>query len=139
MPWRSIFSLIILVGAFAGCGPGRGDVTGQITFQGRPVEVGTVTVLPSDKIIRNVVIEGGKYTLHNVPAGPAKFTVSSPDPLAQRVAARKEEERKRLEAEATARGDKWFPIPERYSKFDDSGLTYEVHAGSNEFDIKLTP
>jgi len=135
-PRRFLLLCLLLVG---GCGPGRGDVTGQVTFQGRPVEVGSVQILPSDKIVRTALIEGGKYTFRNVPAGPVAFSVESPDPLAHRPGGRKREERAKAEAAAEARADKWIPLPPRYASFEQSGLTYELHAGENHHDLVLTP
>jgi hypothetical protein len=125
--------------ACIGCGPGRGDITGQVTFQGRLVEVGSVVLLPPDKIVRSVLIDKGTYVFHNVPAGLVQFSVSSPDPLEQRVGGHKPEDWQKAEAAAVTRAEKWFAIPAKYASFDTSGLAFEMHSGENRFDIALAP
>jgi hypothetical protein len=55
----------MLVAATAGCNKGepRGDVAGEVQFDGRPVETGMVSFEPTQAAIapRNVPIENGKY------------------------------------------------------------------------------
>src|SRR5690242_8111846 len=67
--------------AVAGCGAGRGTVSGKVTYKGKPVVTGTVSVIGSDGIqYAAQITPQGTYSVPDVPAGPAKFTVSSPNP-----------------------------------------------------------
>jgi hypothetical protein len=133
IPWLSLLAMC------SGCGPGRGDVNGQITYQGRRLLQGSLQVLPADKVIRYAFIENGSFHLRGLPAGAARFAVNSPDPRAQRVARRGSEHREKVEAGTAARADKWFAIPEKYASFETSGLALEIHSGENRFDIALAP
>ena len=135
MPWLSLFVLA------AGCGPSRGNVSGQISYHGRPMMQGTVQAVPADKIIRYASIENGAYQLRDLPAGSAHFAVSSPDPRAQRVAARASSYPAKDKAEATTvvRAEKWIPIPEKYASFETSGLHFDIRAGENHYEIVLSP
>src|SRR5581483_11527207 len=66
-----------------GCGPGRGDLSGTVSFNGQKLQTGSVLVVGSDGIIRYGIIEStGAYSVAQVPAGPVKVAVASPDPTA---------------------------------------------------------
>jgi hypothetical protein len=123
----------------SGCGPGHGDLSGKVSFNGQPVRVGSVVVLPADNMPRSVLIEDGTYTVRNLPAGSVKLAVNSPDPLLQRSAGRNAAARQKAEAAAAVRAEKWFPIPEKYASFEQSGLSCEVRSGTNSFDLALVP
>ncbi len=136
MRWRRSIMLLLPV-ALAGCGPGKGDLTGAVTLDGRPVLHGTVQVLPADKIPRSALIAEGRYTLRKIPAGPVTIAVNSPDPRTQRIATRRPADKEKAEAAPAA--EQWFAIPERYASFEESGLRFEVRPGENRFDLELTP
>ncbi|NDC64333.1 MAG: carboxypeptidase regulatory-like domain-containing protein, partial [Planctomycetia bacterium] len=61
--------------------PATTTIAGTVTADGRPVVFGTVTVLATDGRAYSAVIgvDGG-YTLSNLPIGPVRIAVSSPDP-----------------------------------------------------------
>ena len=74
---------IILVSAFVccGCGAGRGDIMGKVTQKQRPVVFGTVLVVGGDGLPHfGPIQEDGSYTVEDVPAGPVRIAVNSPDP-----------------------------------------------------------
>src|SRR5436305_5324907 len=76
-----VFSALGSVGAVAGCGAGKGDLSGTVTYQGKKVVLGTVVAVGSNGIPQTVNIsEEGTYAVKDLPAGPIKFAVHSPEP-----------------------------------------------------------
>jgi hypothetical protein len=87
----------------AGCGSAAG-VSGEVTYDGQPVEDGRITFLPADGKGPSVgaPITGGKYTLDGIAPGPKVVKVEA----VKRVPfARSSEDMARRAAEAKARGD----------------------------------
>jgi hypothetical protein len=131
---------VLAVGLFVvACGcSSKGTVSGKVNYRGKPVVWGTVTVIASDNVqYAAQITPEGTYSIPNVPTGPAKFAVSSPNP------------------DGTARGGPaaanggagdrgspgeggppnpppgaWFALPEKYSDPLQSGLTGTVGASS---------
>src|SRR5947209_4374509 len=69
-----------LLALAAGCA-GRGNVTGKVTYQGKPLVWGTVQFEGSDHIIKQGNIQSdGTYSLQGVATGEAKVAVSSINP-----------------------------------------------------------
>ena len=122
----------ILLIALAGCGPGRGKLSGTVTFQGKPLRFGTVLVLGGDGIPKSGQIEDGGFTANDIQPGPVKVAVTSPDPAnsspVQRFA--------NVPAPTIDRTG-WFAIPETYGDFEKSGLTFPLKRGTNVWDIDL--
>src|SRR5262245_30902479 len=75
------FGLLALLLLAAGCGPGTRTAAGKVTYQGKPVVWGSVTLKAADGSMHQVGINlDGTYRLDRVPVGPAQVGVSSPDP-----------------------------------------------------------
>ena len=149
--WLAPAGLLLL----AGCGGGKGDVTGEVTYNGEPLPVGRVTFLSqvgNQEAVAGYVIRG-KYTVKGCPAGPVKISVESlrpPEP--EQLTAAKESavpmaqgmkgrvqippELKEL---ASGPPVKYVPIPPKYANPESSGLTYTVSRGSQTHDIPLKP
>jgi hypothetical protein len=139
-----------------GCGGGRGDITGEVTYNGEPVSVGRITFLSQiDKQeVKSAHIIRGKYTIPAFPAGPAQITVESFEPPDSETlknarmskvqpAGGMKEFMKPLPPELLEMADgpplKFVPIPLAYANPEASGLTYEVKKGPQIFDIPLKP
>lgn len=61
--------------------PGGTALTGTITAQGKPVVFGTVTAITADRRTFTVPINAdGTYVLEDLPPGPVRIAVSSPNP-----------------------------------------------------------
>lgn len=139
--WWNTLGLLFSVGGLVGCGPSTGDISGKVTFKTKPLNSGHVMFLVEGqpKAHYGEIKKGGTYTVENVPAGPAKVTVSSPDPLAKRASRDPKRGRgaqgRTFEA-PKAHGD-WFPIPKKYSDLRKSGLTFTVKKGSQTHNIEL--
>jgi hypothetical protein len=64
--------------ATAGCGKGRGQVSGTVSYLGRPLPEGTVLLLASDGQAYDAPIgPDGHFTVTGVPPGEAKVAVTS--------------------------------------------------------------
>jgi hypothetical protein len=69
----------LLAVGLAGCGPQAVEVTGRVSYQGKPVGRGSVTLVGSDNLPYTGAIQpDGTYTVASVPAGPVKIGVSTP-------------------------------------------------------------
>ena len=132
--------LLLSFGVLAGCGQGRGDLTGNVTYNGKPVVRGSVSVAPAGQPPKTVPIQDGTYAVTDLPAGPAKIAVHSPNPNESLVISREPPAAKPKGKAKAAKGPDpsgWFPIPERYGHFDRSELTFQVAPGPNKFDLDL--
>jgi hypothetical protein len=119
--------------AVSGCGSRGGTVSGKVTHKGKPVVWGTVSVYASDGVqYPGMITAEGTYSIPNVPSGPVKLTVSSPNPDGT--------DRGGPAAANAGTGDSpgreagvtrppagtWTAIPERYSDPNQSGLVGTV-------------
>src|SRR5438132_3725963 len=76
---RSALTITLLT-PIVGCG-GKGDVSGQVTFKGKPLVFGTVQFEANDKTFKQGNINrDGTYSIDGVPVGEAKVAVNSPNP-----------------------------------------------------------
>src|SRR5439155_786714 len=79
-----------LVVAVTACGTGTGTLTGKVSYQGKPVVTGSVLVRSADGSQRVGNIEpDGSYTGLNVPVGPVKLGIDSPEPLQPKAPTRR--------------------------------------------------
>jgi hypothetical protein len=132
--------------AAAGCGDTpKADVSGVVKFKGRPVVWGTVTVIASDQMAYHGSIHpDGKYTVKDVPIGPATVAVASADPYTKRLV--KAEREAELAAKRKEAGMEdlppppkgmWVPLPARYANPRASELSCDVAQPETAFDIAL--
>jgi hypothetical protein len=154
---RRLYVARLLLGGLvflAGCA-GTGGLSGTVTYKGNGKKLmsGTVMVLCSDNVPRYGMIgEDGTYSVAGVPPGPAKVTVTSPDPgeaAAEAPAARGGGGRARPGGAASratppsglsgAAAKGWFAIPDRYGDPARTPLTVQVKGGKNPHDIQLDP
>ncbi len=109
-----------LIPASLGCGPepqvdeNRTTVSGHVTFDGQPLQGGTITFSsPKTGIGTAVMIGGGGYVTNRVPIGPNVVTI---------------------ETESLLFGNQkaYVRIPAKYSDPSQSGLEVDIKAGVNE-------
>ncbi len=137
-PPATAAGLLALLALAPGCGPGVGTAAGKVTYQGKPVVWGSVTLKAADGSMHQIGINpDGTYRLDRVPVGVAQVGVSSPDPKPSA----------RLKARAAGGDDPrvrpgpapppgaWFPLPEKYADPATSGVTVQV--GGGPVDINL--
>jgi hypothetical protein len=137
-PVRSFFrstALALLPLAALGCA-GKGDVSGRVTYKGKPLVWGTVQFEGSDRIVKQGNINpDGTYSVRGVATGEAKVAVSSINPKSSDFQVRQAEGGPPPKPRPEVKG--WFPIPEKYDTPYKSGLTYPIKRGANEIDIEL--
>jgi len=111
-----------------------GRVSGTVTYNGKPLEKGTVTFFSTDGERPNAIgtIQGGSYTLQTTEPGDGavvgeyKIAVNDIDSDALNTALPGAPTKKPKSA-----------LPKQYLNADTSGLTYKVEAGSQTKDIEL--
>ena len=135
-----------LVLAAAGCGAGKGEVSGQVKFKGEPLTSGRVTFVcqAGAKEVLSSEIVNGTYTISGVPVGPVKIMVETfPPPTAPppvKIPGGIPPKIKGLpEPGAPPAHGRHVAIPPRYSNLEQSGLSYAVTAGPQNYDIPLQP
>lgn len=75
-----VLMLLLVVLAFVDF-PGGTALSGTVTAQGKPVVFGTVTAITADQRTFTVPINAdGTYVLKDLPPGPVRLAVSSPNP-----------------------------------------------------------
>jgi hypothetical protein len=129
--------------AAAGCG-GTADVSGKVTYQGKPVVYGTVVLFGPDGVPKSGAIRpDGTFRVDGVKLGPAKVAVSSPRPPGSQPAGRgrggRDDGDKPPPDEAPADPEvirNWVALPEKYADPDRSGLTADVQPG-RPLDLEL--
>lgn len=130
------------MGLFIGCGPAMTDVNGTVTYQGKPVAFGTVTVFDAEGVAKYGTLNlDGTFTITGVRPGPVKVAVSSPTPpgaIAAKPIIKSPDAldgldgRKPADANAPANAAviaAWFPLPEHFGEPTTSGLTADIVAG----------
>src|SRR5207248_11303532 len=111
------FLFLLAVGAglvtLIGCGSGRGDLSGKVTYKGQAVKSGSVFVKGSDGIEKQGAINAdGTYVVEGITGGSAKLSVVSPDPKLSQTRMRKKDE-----VAPKVEDTGWFPIPDKYGEF----------------------
>ena len=141
-------AVLLLLGMtwIAGCtGGGKGTVTGQVSFQGKPLPNGRISFVCQEgkQAVYSSEIKEGAYTIPDCPAGAVKITVETfkpvkidPKLMPKGLGITRDRD---PNAPATAAPDTYVKIPERYGSTETSGLTYSVIKGPQTHDIPLTP
>lgn len=144
--------LTACVGLFAllvsGCGGGKGDVSGLVTFKGEPLPNGRVTFIcqTGTKEVFSSAVVNGRYTIAGIPVGPVTITVETfPPPPATapptNIPGGVPPHIKGLPGpgESLPAPEKYVAVPPRYSNMQQSRLSYTVTAGRQEHEITLVP
>lgn len=160
---RLAMAAVTLMSSAAGCGGlQRGDVSGIISMNGKPVVSGTVTFIGADGNTKTATItESGAYKVQGVVTGTATIVIDSPkpnvtptspsgrsdgrgrdsgrgvDPNLPADAPRVERPRDNPNAVSDEVAKKWFPIPPQYSDNTKTTLKFDVLPGTNRHDVIL--
>jgi hypothetical protein len=137
------FTLTLLfVAVLSGCSrSSRGSLSGKVTFDGQPVEDGTIMLIPEDGKGKEVggTINGGRYSLNAIPVGRKKVLVTSnshalPDERTRSLVMQARAKGTKMPAEVSKRPKVAPPIPPEAC----TGLVVEIAAGSQSRDFDLT-
>jgi len=137
------FFVVSLMFGLSACGAGNpASITGKVTYAGKPVLMGSVVFVCSDRQQRSAMIEAdGTFRILDAVSGEAKAAVESPKPEPPPPASSRGIDRDRGGAPRRAPPvnelSKWFAIPEKYARVDTSGLVYKLSRGSNDITIEL--
>lgn len=127
-------ALMLLTAGCGSSGPEMARVSGTVTYQGQPLETGTISFISTDPARPNAngtLGPGGTYELQTrepsdgAELGEYQIAISDIDPDAMNSA---------LPGEPLELTSK---IPEKYQNPATSGLTRTVERGSNTFDFEL--
>jgi hypothetical protein len=147
--------LVLLAPLATGCGAPRGDVSGKVLCQDRPLSAGFVAFYPASGVpVTCRLKEDGSYSVSGVPAGKVKIAVLPPprprSVISAAMAKRMAEQTPQMPAEARdqmpadvkavladASSQQGNQIPSQYRDPEKSGLEYEVTAGSQTHTIEL--
>jgi hypothetical protein len=137
-PGRALPALLLCL-ALTGCGWGRGEVSGTVRYNGRPLPFGTIQFLGPDGIPRAGKIgPDGTFSV-GVPAGQAKVIISCLDEARMaRATPQSAPGHGRAALNPSSSGGLSL-IPPRYSDWNASGLTVLVRRGKTTQDFALTP
>lgn len=112
--------------AVVGCGggelpPNRSEISGTVTFDGKPLPGGSVIFISETDPNMSVpaLIIDGKYATKRAPLGACRVTVET-------------------ESLLLGNPDAYVKIPQHYDRADESGLTVTLEPGKNvaNFDLK---
>lgn len=137
----------------AGCGGGKGEVSGKVSYKGKPVLGGTVSFAPEKGgVMRSPIEEDGSFKISNIPPGKTKIMVETESfrPLSANVGGRRgggsgvsadfmkqNIEKMNPQGADPSRAKRYVPIPKDYGDPSKSTLTYDVKSGKQTHDIDL--
>jgi hypothetical protein len=126
------------------------EISGHVTFKGKPVAVGQLTLVTEDGRFASAMITDGAYVMSNAPVGDATVAVTGRTTAVQpgdgdkAKAAHMERVRKNAEREKERKPPEEEPedptaVPKKYMLGSTSGLTHEVKPGPQRWDLDLQP
>ncbi len=132
---RTIGGLFLLLLLSSGCS-GTASPAGKVTYQGKPVVWGSITLQAADGSMHQVGLElDGRYQLEGVPVGLAKVGVSSPDPTPSARVKNSTDPRVGKGPPPPPRGA-WLALPAKFADPGTSGVTLQVGSGPADIDLK---
>jgi hypothetical protein len=133
--FRRVVGISLLALVVAGC-QNKGDVSGKVTYRGKPLVYGTVLFDGGDGgTVQAMIQSDGSYSARGVTTGEAHVAVNSPDPKSIASHAHFKDPAKQPPPPPDVPG--WFEIPPKYSATTTSGLTCPIKGGPNTFNIEL--
>jgi hypothetical protein len=134
-------ALVLLVAVAAGgCGRKTAVVRGKVTYEGKPLTMGSVILVDEGGRFsaRGPIQPDGTYEIANAPTGKVKMGVSNPPPVGakggQPLIGPKDDPETKQAAELAA---KYVPSPDTYMDPEKSGLVHEVPADGATINIDL--
>jgi hypothetical protein len=124
---RTVLALLAVV-LVASCdnGPPSGEVSGRVSYDGKPLDNGSITFFPTDgkSPTAGGLIKDGKYAVLKVSVGKYKVTISG-----SQIVGQKKLYNTPNSPTAPITVD---PLPEKYKDWNKTELTLDVKPGPNE-------
>ncbi len=136
---RSVYlcrlAVVLFLLSASGCGARTGTVAGKVLLDGKPVPGGYVNFFPQGENTTaksSPIDKDGNYTVIGVPTGSVKISVQGIFGSEQLP------NMKGPNGMDMPRSDrKTVYVPTKYSTVEESGLSYDVKPGSQDFNIEL--
>ena len=130
--------LAVALSLAAGCGRGKGDVSGKVTYNGKPLPFGNVQFISPAGNVPGEIKPDGTYSVTGVPVGLSKIAVNCQDPAyADYMKALSASIKDKNVPKPKGNPEDFDKIPRKYFDPEQSGLTYEVKSGAQTYDIDL--
>ena len=137
--WLAAGFLAVTLPLAGGCGGGKGDVSGKVTYKGQALASGSVQFMsPAGALVADIGTDG-TYKVVGVPSGTSKISVSCQDDdgYMKYMHALAASSKDKSKPKPKGSPDDFSKIPAKYNDFEKSGLTCEVKSGPQTFDIEL--
>src|SRR5262249_27936554 len=130
---------IVLIGAGMATGIRSTDVTGKVSYKGKPVVYGAVILVSADGLTAAAgpIQPDGSYTVTGMKPGEVKGGVVSRDPAAaqrQHTLRWATITRPLEQASLKAKVDRkrWFNLPEKFEEPETSGVNFVLKGGQQD-------
>ena len=140
---RCVVACLAVAVCCAGCGGPGGRITGAVTFDGTPLPAGRITFLCDGKgrpVISGLITDG-TYRVERAPRGGSRITVETFEPQ-QSAAVATPAGLPAMPPPPALRNmptGRYVRIPDRYRSPDQSGLSLDITAGTQVYDVRLVP
>ncbi len=137
--WFAAGLLVVALPLAGGCGNGKGDVSGKVTYKGELLKFGSVQFMSPAGAMVSEIQSDGTYSLTGVPSGTSKISVTCQDDegYVKYMHALAASAKDKSKPKPKGHPDDFSKVPAKYNDFDKSGLTYEVKSGKQTYDIEL--
>jgi hypothetical protein len=136
IPAAVLLPAALLLAAAAGCSANKtGDVSGIVTFQGKPMPGGYINfynVAADGRILTQksgAIDDDGAYSIAKVPVGDVKITVQQPPGALEANITKKGGMPRRAPSPTT--------LPPKYQSVEQTDLKYTVTPGNQKHDVVL--
>jgi hypothetical protein len=140
---RSLATLVTLSAlAVMGCGSPRGSVSGIVRFRGTPVTTGSISFHGDNgEVVSSLLATDGSYHIGCLTPGPVRVTVVSHPSVPPSLTVNRMHNVYASPHGPARMGvsQRYWALPDKFSKPDRSGLAYVIESGEQSIDIELTP
>jgi hypothetical protein len=133
-----------------GCGPRVGTISGEVTFQGKPVPGGLLTFRHEDDSVNSVSYElqpDGKYHI-DIEVGKVMVCIDNREfepraatmpamPPGMNLPADVVKSMQASTKEASKVSDRWVKLPEKYYQIETSDVQIDVRGGKQTANIEF--
>jgi hypothetical protein len=122
------FAMLLGLACLAGCGSGRGNVTGEVTLDGQPLKEGIIRFVPTDghTPTADAPVSDGHFSA-NVPVGEKRVELSAPKVVGKLP---------RMMPESPQVDDVRELLPQRYNVKSDLKMTVESGTQEKTFELQ---